>query len=86
MIPRIREDGLHMVERISLVERLATLTGWTDNDIASLLGMARSTVQAYRSGRLEENLTEKQREVIVKGAREYRDQVYQAVAEIELYA
>lgn len=70
----------------SLIAALSELTGWTDLQIGQLLGMARSNVQAFRTGRLRENLTEEQRTKILEAAKAHQAQVNAAVAEIELYS
>lgn len=70
----------------SLIAKFYELTGWTDGHIASLLEMPRSTVQAFRTGKLSENLTEAQRERLVTAARAYRQEVYEMVAEMELFS
>lgn len=74
--------GAHM--SYSLIAKFYELTGSTDGHIARLLGMPRSTVQAFRTGKLNEKLTEAQRERLVEAARSYRQEVYEMVAEIEL--
>lgn len=77
--------------RFSLIERFAELTGATDNEIASIISanaagdISRSTVQAYRTKRLPENLSDRQKDNLVQAARHYRQQVYERVAEMELY-
>lgn len=68
-----------------LIARLAELTGASDGEISSLLNIPRSTVQAYRVGRISENLTEQHVQQIVAAAHVYLEQVRQAVAELELF-
>jgi len=68
----------------SLIATFYDLTGWTDSRIAQMLNMPRSTVQAFRSGKLTENLNPEQRDALVKAAQQYRLWVYNTVAEMEL--
>lgn len=77
--------------RFSLIAAFYELTGWTDAQIAALLSsptrtMPRSTVQAFRTQKLDENLSDDQRERILEAAKQYRQQVYEAVAQMELYS
>lgn len=95
--PTIREMGRFMASgqqhrKVSLIEKFAELTGWSDGDIAVLMTisatekLARSTVQAYRTHTLPEALTEAQKAKLLDAARAYRQQVYEQVAEMELYS
>lgn len=70
----------------SLIAAFYELTGWTDAQIAQLLGLPRSTVQAFRTAKLTENLTPDQRETLLRQAQAYRQQVYETVAMMELYS
>jgi predicted XRE-type DNA-binding protein len=70
----------------SLIAKFYDLTGWTDSQIAGLLGIPRSTVQAFRTAKLNENLSEAQREKLIEAARRYRQEVYEMVAEMELFS
>ena len=81
-----RRDSIFMALRISLIEKFAALTSCSDGEIARLLGMSRSTVQAYRTGRLEENLSAQQKHKLVSAAQTYRQQIYEAVAELEMFS
>lgn len=81
-----KREASHMVIHVSLVEKFAALTGASDQEIARLLNIARSTAQAYRTGRLEENLNERQKANLVTAARAFRQQVYEAVAELEMFS
>lgn len=72
------------MSRYSLVSAFANLTGYSDGDIALLTGLGRSTIQAYRVGRLEEKLNDAQKQKLLEVAQAYRLQVYEAVAEMEL--
>ena len=69
-----------------LFERVATLTGWKDADLAQILGIGRSTVQAVRTGRIPGYLTANQRHALVQALRLYRDQIADAVIELEMLA
>lgn len=69
-----------------LFERIEALTGWKDADLAEILGIGRSTVQAVRSGRIQTYLTANQRHALVQALRLYRDQIADAVIELEMLA
>lgn len=79
-----RRGQSHMA--FSLIASFYELTGWTDVQIAQLLGTARSNVQAFRTGKLPENLTQEQRDKLLNAARAYQAQVQASVAEMELYS
>lgn len=66
-----------------LIERVALLTGWNDMQIAALTGLGRSTIQAYRVGRIPEYLDGQQIHNLMKALELWRDQAIQGVAELE---
>jgi hypothetical protein len=70
----------------SLLGKAKDITGWSDLQLSQIVGLGRSTVQAYVSGRLPEYLDGKQTVALLNALRLYRDQVAQAVAEAELFA
>lgn len=72
------------VEGAMLIARFAELTRATDSDIASLLGLGRSTVQAYRTDRIPEKLSDAQVELLVTKANEYLAHVSKTIAEMEM--
>lgn len=79
-----RETGFMPKRGAGLIARLADLTGASDGEIAHILDMGRSTVQAYRTERLQENLSDAQVKMIVDAAHRYLEEVQRGVAEIEL--
>lgn len=86
---RLGRETLSMVagRRFSMIAKFYELTGASDFEISNILGgISRSTVQAYRTERLPENLSEEQKERLIKAAQHYRQQVYEMVAELELYS
>jgi hypothetical protein len=72
--------------RISILAKVAGITGATDAELATVTGLGRSTVQAYRGGRLPEHLDGMQLQALLNLARLYRDQVAQDVEELEMFA
>lgn len=75
-----------MTDTPHLYDLVSAVTGWTDGEIAPIVGLAKSTVQAQRTGRRRFYLTAVQRDALVKALRLYRDQVIEGVLEIEMLA
>lgn len=73
-----------MTAEFCLVDRVQKITGWSDNDIAVIVGLGRSTIQAYRSGRLPEYLDGQQIHNLMQALALFRDKLIQDVAELEL--
>lgn len=69
-----------------IYDLVSTITGWSDGDIARIVGLARSTVQAQRCGRIPTNLRQEQTAALINAVRMYRDQVVAGTAELELFA
>lgn len=67
-----------------LITRAKQITGATNAQIARLLGLGESTVQAYDCGRLDERLTTDQAAKLIDACKAYRDDVVKGVAELEL--
>lgn len=74
------------VKTYSLLRTAKDITGWSDHEIAQIVGIGRSTVQAYVSNRLPEYLDGKQTQALLNALRLYRDQVVADVAKAELFA
>lgn len=72
--------------RTSLLGKAGALLGASDGDLAQITGLGRSTVQAYRSGRLPEHLDGMQLQALLNACRLYRDQIAQDVEELEMFA
>lgn len=70
----------------TLLGKAKDITGWSDAQLAQVVGLGRSTVQAYVSGRLPEYLDGQQTRALLDALRLYRDQVSQSVMEAELFA
>ncbi len=68
----------------SILQTVQDITGCTDDELASLIGRSRPTVQAYRSGRLPEYLDGQQSKALRMAVRLFRDRIVQAVDELEL--
>lgn len=66
-----------------LLSRVKTVTGWTDAKLAKALGLPRSTVTAYASGRRTENLTDSQRALLLSGLRKRLESVAALINEME---
>lgn len=75
-----------MADEQNLLERVAFITGWSDGEIAELIGVGRSTVQAQRSGRLPINVTDVQKKSLIFALKTYARQVAEDVEEFELFA
>lgn len=73
-----------MSERPSMLAKAATILGLSDGELAQLVGLGRSTVQAYRSGRLPEHLDGKQVQTLLRACELVRDRIVQDVIELEL--
>lgn len=52
-----------------VLERICAITGLSDGAIAEMIGKSRPTVQAYRTGRIKENLDDAAREALAKVVR-----------------
>jgi hypothetical protein len=70
----------------SLLQRAQDITGWSDHQLAQIVGIGRSTVQAYRTARLPEYLDGKQVAALRTALELYRDQIAQDVAEWSMFA
>lgn len=66
-----------------LLSRVKTVTGWTDAKLAKALGLPRSTVTAYASGRRTEHLTDSQRALLLSGLRKRLESVAALINEME---
>lgn len=74
------------VSHYSLLGKAQDITGWSDQQLAQITGLGRSTVQAYRTNRLPEYLDAKATQALLNALRLYRDQVAQGVLEAEMFA
>lgn len=73
------------MSRFSIIDEVERITGASDGDLAVVMDIARSTVQAYRAGRRNENnLTKAQRELLLDYARRFRDAIVKDVFKLEL--
>lgn len=68
----------------SLLAKAKEITGWTDPDLALVVGMPRSTVQACIAGRRVESLDATQTKALLDALRLHRDKLVAGVEEIEL--
>lgn len=68
----------------SVLDKFQILTGWPDAEIGVLIGIAKPTVQAYRCGRLRENLDQRQRDLLMAELRAWRRQTDELMAQIEM--
>lgn len=66
------------------LEYVEDLTGWSDADLAVILGVSRQLVQKYRTGAAPIYLSGLQRHALLQAVRLFRDQIIQGVAELEL--
>ncbi len=66
-----------------IVTKVKWMTGWTDKQIAEVIGMSEPTVQAYRLGRIRENLKPAQIRALLTELRGWMTDCAECMAEIE---
>lgn len=70
----------------SLLQRVRALTRWSDDELASIVGLSRDTVQSYRTGRRVEYLNRQAKERLAAQLRERQGAWADLAAELELLA
>ena len=68
----------------SFLQAVADVTGFNDAQLGVIAGIGRSTVQAYRSGRLPEYLSARQIQALKRAAYLMRDQLIQGCDELDM--
>lgn len=68
----------------SFLQAVQDVTGFNDGELGIIAGLGRSTVQAYRSGRLPEYLTGRQVQALKRAAYLLRDQLVQGCDELDM--
>lgn len=69
---------------LPLLQLAREATNWTDPQLAGLLGIPPSSVQAIRVGRMPEKLTPAQTEALITELRGFLEDGAEVLAEIEL--
>ena len=73
-----------MAERFSFLQAVSDVTGFTDQELATITGLGRSTVNAYRSGRLAEYLDGRQIGALKRASALLRDRLIAGCDELDM--